>query len=75
MKINLHELEAHLFPEIYPYYNQYFTEEREFIGSNGLAESYNYQNMSFRVNRVKLSLNIILCITVINRLVNNAHYI
>jgi len=58
MKINLHDLEAHLFPENYPFNTQYFGEERAFVGSTDLAESYNYQNMSFRIKLVKLSLNV-----------------
>lgn len=58
MKINLRDLEAHLFPEFFPYYTNHFSVERAFIGSTGLAESYNYQNMSFRIKLVKLSWSV-----------------
>lgn len=58
MKINLQELEKALFPEFFPFYQDLFSVEREFLkSSNGLDELAR-QNMSFQLRLANASLSI-----------------
>lgn len=58
MKINLLNLEQHLFPDVYPFYREHFKKEKEFLNSKADYDKLNYQNIKFKLKLSELSLNI-----------------
>lgn len=58
MKINLLNLEQHLFPDVYPFYREHFKKEKDFFKSKVDYDKLNYQNIRFKLNITMFSLNI-----------------
>jgi len=58
MKIILSDLERHLFPERYPFYNEYFTECTDYLRNTDDESDTGIQNISFMIRLTRMSLSI-----------------
>jgi hypothetical protein len=52
------DLEKHLFPDFYPFFNRHFSEELEYLKSDVNKSELDLQNMAFMVKLTKYSVGI-----------------
>lgn len=58
MKINISDLEKHLFPELYPFFGGHFSEALEYMKSDIAKSELDLQNIAFMVKLTKYSIGL-----------------